>query len=117
MYKYGVTDRLVEIAARSDAFFDGRDFDGLSRVEKHRYLERSRATLGVVFEAMYPRKVKHKKRGTSYVVIGNGIAQCTVPIKDMEPVTVYRDIHDGRLCVRPPHEFEDGRFTEISTGD
>ncbi len=40
-----VTDEMVEIAARSDAKFDRRPFDGLGRADKQRYLDRSRAAL------------------------------------------------------------------------
>lgn len=40
-----ITDAMVEAAARSDAEFDGRDFDALGRADKRRYLERSRKAL------------------------------------------------------------------------
>lgn len=39
------TEKQVEAAARSDARFDGRDFDGLRRVDRERYVERSRQAL------------------------------------------------------------------------
>lgn len=39
------TDAQIEAAARSDAKFDGRDFDGLRRLERERYKERSRLAL------------------------------------------------------------------------
>ena len=40
-----VSDAMVEAAARSDAAFDGRDFDALGRADKRRYLDRSRKAL------------------------------------------------------------------------
>lgn len=42
------THKMTEIAARSDANFDGRDFDGLSAADRKRYLARSEAALQAV---------------------------------------------------------------------
>jgi len=55
---------------------------------------------------------RHKKRGTEYTIIGNGLLQSDAPILDEHPVVVYRG-DDGTIWVRPPTEFFDGRFEMI----
>lgn len=69
---------------------------------------------------------KHKKRGTTYTIIGegrmsvsadwhmtvqkmSGTAQFHV---DMEEVVIYQG-EDGNIWVRPKAEFFDGRFEEV----
>ncbi len=59
------------------------------------------------------RRVRHKKRGSIYSVIGYGFVQTDAPLTDYSEVVVYR-ADDGSTWVRPPSEFEDGRFEEIS---
>lgn len=55
----------------------------------------------------------HVKRGTNYQVIGFARAQCTlVPISDGDLLTLYSGEH-GEFSVRPPAEFNDGRFRQI----
>ena len=61
-----------------------------------------------------PNRWRHKKRGTTYVLLGNAITQTEAPLSDMDPVLVYQSEKDGTLWVRPGHEFLDGRFEEIS---
>ncbi|TIR26598.1 MAG: hypothetical protein E5X34_02880 [Mesorhizobium sp.] len=39
---------VIEAMARSDAKFDGRDFDSLGRTDRHRYLARSLAALKAI---------------------------------------------------------------------
>ncbi|MGU9981534.1 ead/Ea22-like family protein [Phreatobacter sp. HK31-P] len=55
----------------------------------------------------------HKKRGTTYAVVGMARVQTARPLKDMEPVTVYRCEQTGDLWARPSEEFYDGRFEPI----
>lgn len=58
------------------------------------------------------RRVRHRKRQSSYVVFGEGRLQTARPISDMEPLTFYQ-AEDGSLWARPPAEFEDGRFDDL----
>lgn len=57
---------------------------------------------------------KHKKRGTSYTIVGDARVQCETPLQDDETVYVYRDVKDGTMSVRRPSEFHDGRFEELT---
>ena len=85
-------------------------------VTEHVFLA-ARAPLASVEGAA--RRVRHKKRGTEYEVLGVGKMQTEKWLgddlcpADMERVVVYRSLDDGALWVRPPHEFEDGRFEEL----
>lgn len=56
---------------------------------------------------------RHKKRGTTYRVIGEARVQCDMALKDMAHVVVYEG-EDGAKWVRPTAEFDDGRFEEIA---
>jgi hypothetical protein len=55
-------------------------------------------------------RVTHKKRGTVYDTVGEGIIQCDRPIADNDKVMIYRDPFSGQLWARPVAEFNDGRF-------
>jgi hypothetical protein len=64
------------------------------------------------------RRFRHKKRGTTYRLIGEAQIQCASPLTEYEVVTVYRaevgPLNDeSGLWVRRKAEFEDGRFEEI----
>jgi hypothetical protein len=48
-----ITDKMVEAAARSDAEFDERPFDSLSRADRDRYLARARKAINAAFAAMW----------------------------------------------------------------
>ena len=54
-----------------------------------------------------PRRelVRHVKTRGIYEIIGYGKIE-----KDQTPVTIYEQIWEGRIWVRPTEEFEDGRF-------
>ena len=57
---------------------------------------------------------RHKKRGTTYTVIGNGEVQADEPLTDYEVVTIYRCEQTGDLWVRRISEFMDGRFELVT---
>ena len=57
-------------------------------------------------------RVKHKKRGTSYVVKGAALLQTTNPLGDDAELIIYESV-EGVLYARPVTEFVDGRFEEL----
>ena len=59
---------------------------------------------------------KHKKRGTTYAVIGVAEVQTANRIYEGDRLTVYRG-QDGRLWARPEAEFNDGRFEAVHPTD
>lgn len=61
-----------------------------------------------------PARVRHKKRGTEYDVLGEADLQTEKPLRDYAVVMVYRDPTSGRLWVRPVDEFNDGRFEVVT---
>lgn len=80
------------------------------------------------------RRVRHKKRNTTYRVLGLAEVQvstgnvhlflnedgeiekrkCQI-IYDGRQLTVYQDEQSNKLWVRPSDEFEDGRFEDVTT--
>lgn len=64
-------------------------------------------------ESTQIKRVRHKKRGSTYRIIGAGTIQTAVPLVDMEPVVIYQSEHDGSLWARSPAEFHDGRFEDV----
>lgn len=69
-----------------------------------------------------PRLVRHKKRGTTYEVLGMAIAQVSTgeelmglhkrALVDGDLLVVYKGT-DGQLWARFPGEFNDGRFEDV----
>lgn len=59
------------------------------------------------------RVVRHKKRGTTYEVIGTAELQMATDLGDGAFLTVYRG-EDGKWWARQEDEFEDGRFEDVS---
>ena len=70
------------------------------------------------------RRVRHRKRGTTYRVIGEGETQVAVNkvygeelatriIRDGTKLIVYQCEADGKIWLRPTDEFMDGRFEEL----
>ena len=53
---------------------------------------------------------RHKKRGTTYTVMGLATMQIDGSPLDMEKAVIYQSNFDGSMWVRPLAEFEDGRF-------
>lgn len=54
-------------------------------------------------------RIRHRKRGTQYTIIGPARLQTEQPIRDDEIVIVYQG-NDGQLWARPLAELTDGRF-------
>lgn len=52
---------------------------------------------------------RHKKRGSTYTVVGTAEVQSSNPVNEGDRLVVYRG-EDGRLWARPVDEFTDGRF-------
>lgn len=84
-----------------------------SSVKDYRRSLRNRALLESIVK---PARWRHKKRGTTYTMIGDAEAQAsTGAINDGDIVVVYRG-DDGKLWIRRKSEFMDGRFEEIIDG-
>ena len=60
-----------------------------------------------------PMTVKHKRRGTTYEVVGDASVQASMPIHEGDHIVVYRG-QDGALWARPYKEFHDGRFEPVT---
>ena len=64
-------------------------------------------------------RYRHKKRGSVYEVITPGAnLQCSTNPEierffEEACFTVYRNVDDGAIYVRPTAEFFDGRFEEV----
>ncbi|MGB9154385.1 MAG: DUF1653 domain-containing protein [Alphaproteobacteria bacterium] len=59
------------------------------------------------------RTVRHKKRGTTYEVIGYAELQMAHDVVDGSCLIIYRG-EDGKLWAREEGEFEDGRFEDVT---
>jgi hypothetical protein len=55
---------------------------------------------------------RHKRRGSTYTVLGRAILQTSAPIGDDQELVVYRG-KDGELWARSVAEFCDGRFERL----
>ncbi len=55
-------------------------------------------------------RVRHKKRGSFYRVLGRGRLQAGGALHDDAELVIYRAEEGGALWARPVAEFEDGRF-------
>ena len=60
---------------------------------------------------------RHKKRGSTYKIVGEAQVQAETPLTDYECVTVYRCLQSGELWVRRNSEFHDGRFELVTAAD
>lgn len=72
-------------------------------------IDDTRAKIAAAFKDRTPIRVRHVKRGSTYEVVAQAWLQTSKPLRDMEPMIVYR-ADDGTYWVRPESEFSDGRF-------
>jgi hypothetical protein len=58
---------------------------------------------------------RHKKRGTTYRVVAQGLSQISTyeSFQDGQEVVIYQST-DGNWYVRPLDEFYDGRFEDLN---
>lgn len=83
-----------------------------ARDEARRKFRDALAALDAADTQARGEKWRHKKRGTTYEMIGTAEVQVTDCILEGHFVVVYR-AEDGKLWVRPTEEFYDGRFERI----
>lgn len=55
---------------------------------------------------------RHKKRGTTYTIVGKGELQMSEELVDGAPLVIYRG-ENGQLWARAEFEFYDGRFERV----
>ena len=58
-------------------------------------------------------RYRHKKRGSTYTVVGTGELQSKLPVEEGTKLVVYQCETDGRIWIRPESEFYDGRFEQL----
>lgn len=79
----------------------------------HDYILALEAAVAAVPEPAM-RRVRHKKRGSTYAVLGVAELQIACsPIFEGSKLTIYRCEEDGKLWARDQIEFNDGRFEEL----
>lgn len=59
---------------------------------------------------------RHRRRRSTYAVIGTASLQSSMPAVEGARLTIYRD-RDGGLWARPVMEFNDGRFESLEKAD
>jgi hypothetical protein len=94
----------------------GERFNNMDLLPMAEALDRFAAQRGA--ELYGGERYRHKKRGTTYQVIGVASSQVVgEPIGEGSQAVVYRSEDDGSLWVRPYDEFHDGRFEQLPLTD
>ena len=69
--------------------------------------------LDILFSSGLFKRYRHLKRGTTYVEVGRGEVQSDTVVREGDELVVYVG-ENGRVWLRPPSEFNDGRFQAFS---
>lgn len=116
---------LVERAARKVLLLEGAEHDDYvaslrdgkeSPRENGRWqlaTEAARVAIDLMEEDITAPEVRHKKRGSSYTILGELEIQTSAPIHEGDIITGYRCCETGKLWGRPVGEFNDGRFENV----
>lgn len=56
---------------------------------------------------------RHRKRGTTYMIVGEAELQTSEALPEGSMLVVYRCQKTGNLWAQPHSEFTDGRFEKI----
>lgn len=80
----------------------------------HKHAVRILANALAALDAAEPDGWRHKKRGTTYRIVGESSVQADEPIREGDAVIVYRADSDGSLWVRRKDKFFDGRFERVT---
>lgn len=113
----------VEAVALAMAIeFYGPNFDPFTNPEAFDFMEKL-ATVAIAAIPTPPpadhtdliarKAYRHKKRGTTYEVIGEAELQASQPQAEYAALVIYRG-EDGKLWARNSGEFHDGRFEEVA---
>lgn len=94
---------------------DGNLYSGEQRTAARHAVNRHTALIAEIERVAGGAVLRHKKRGSTYAVLGDALLQTERPLRDEDTVTVYRDRETGALFARAPEEMTDGRFEEASS--
>lgn len=117
-------ERLVEAAEAAAAYLDSlqrnmlvNDIDMLlDKCDPPEIVADRLRTAARASKAAAQDVWRHKKRGTTYSVVGEVRVQCETPLQDGETIRLYQSQQDGSYSCRRHSEFIDGRFEKIEGG-
>jgi len=113
-------DEATEFAAQMTTRWKKAVAIGNKVGDRNAALEAERDAALAQLSAGVGRRVRHKVRGTTYDVLGEGEAQVSIGVNNSrrlvegDTMTVYRCVETGKLWLRFPDEFDDGRFEVLT---